>query len=176
MTLKESSPKGRSPTTSPRTNLTPSGYKNVRVYVPQALWYRLVSHSAASEMSLQEFVVAWLERATPLTPTPTNQHQTAMDPAPDHRPAHDTQDGQGLAKGVGAAQEQQEQAHDQRPLSVPGKAVGPCAALSPEANVPSRQDHAADLAPPGLSPTIEQAPSTADQDLELAEAERTRPR
>lgn len=73
MTSQESSPKGRYPATSSRPNVTPPGHKNVRVYVPQALWYRLVSHSAASEESLQDFVVAWLERATPLTPAPSSE-------------------------------------------------------------------------------------------------------
>lgn len=125
MESQESSPKGRSLTTSPRPNLTPSGYKNVRVFVPQSLHYRLVSASAASEMSLQNFVVSWLERATPLTPTPAPQRQFALEPAPGHRLAHDAQGDQGLAKGPCAAQEQQEPAPCQRPapgpLGVPGK-------------------------------------------------------
>ncbi|CAN5825649.1 hypothetical protein BH23PLA1_BH23PLA1_28230 [soil metagenome] len=180
MASQESSPKGHSPTTSPRSNLTPAGYKNVRVFVSKHLHFQLISHSAASQMSLQDFVVAWLERATPLTPTPAPQRQIALEPAPGHRLAHDAQGGQGLAKGPGAAQEQREPARDQRPaqgpLGVPGQAVGPCAALSSEASAPSRQDHAPDLALNRSSPTTKQAPSPAGQDPDHAGAERTRPR
>lgn len=75
-------PKGPPRPTPARGNVTPSGYKNVRVFVPQALWYQLVSHSAASEMGLHDFVVAWLERATPLAPTPASQRHAATGPAP----------------------------------------------------------------------------------------------
>lgn len=61
------SPKGLTPATSPRANVTPPGHKNVRVFVSTVLHFRLLANSAASEMSLNDFVVAWLERATPLT-------------------------------------------------------------------------------------------------------------
>lgn len=64
----------------------------------------------------------------------------------------------------------------QGPQGVPGQAEGPCAALSPEADAPSRQSHALDPAPNGSSPTTEQAPSMAGHDLDRAQAERTRPR
>lgn len=65
---KGASPKGLTPATSPRGNVTPSGHKNVRVFVSTNLHFRLLANSAASEMSLNDFVVAWLERATPLKP------------------------------------------------------------------------------------------------------------
>lgn len=65
---KGASPKGLTPATSPRANVTPPGHKNVRVFVSTNMHFRLLANSAASEMSLNDFVVAWLERATPLTP------------------------------------------------------------------------------------------------------------
>ena len=70
------SPKGLTPATSPRANVTPPGHKNVRVFVPQSLHFQLVSYSAASEMSLNDFVVAWLGRAIPLTPGSSPQGGT----------------------------------------------------------------------------------------------------
>ncbi len=73
------SPKGLPPTTTPRANVTPPGHKNVRVFVSTGLHFRLVANSAASEMSLNDFVMAWLERATPLTPRSSPQGGT---PAP----------------------------------------------------------------------------------------------
>ena len=69
-------PKGL-PRPSARGNVTPAGHKNVRVFVPTSLHYRLVAHAAASEMSLHDFVVSWLERATPLTPGPSPQVETS---------------------------------------------------------------------------------------------------
>ena len=69
-------PKGL-PRPSARGNVTPPGHRNVRVFVPTSLHYRLVAHAAASEMSLHDFVVSWLERATPLTPGSGPQGETS---------------------------------------------------------------------------------------------------
>lgn len=87
MASQEWSWKGRPSASSSRSNITPPGYKNVRVFVPKSLHFRLVSHSAASEMTLQEFVVAVLERAAPLTPAPSSPG-----PALGHRPSQDGQE------------------------------------------------------------------------------------
>ena len=69
-------PKGLPPATSPRANVTPPGHKNVRVFVSTNLHFKLLASSAASEMSLNDFVVTWLERATPLTPGSSPQGGT----------------------------------------------------------------------------------------------------
>jgi hypothetical protein len=141
------SPKGLSRATPPRSNLTPPGFKNVRVFVPQSLHFQLVSHSAASEMSLQDFVVAWLERATPLAPQPACQRQMAMEQAPGHQ--------------LG-----------QRPLGGQDKADVPGAAHLSEAEAASSHDPAPDLATSRSPATLTQAPSPAVQDLDPAEAGR----
>ncbi len=62
--------RGARPSTPARGNITPPGHKNIRVFVPLALWYQCVANSAASAMGLQDYVVAVLERATPLFPSP----------------------------------------------------------------------------------------------------------
>jgi hypothetical protein len=112
--------------------------------VPKSLHFRLVSHSAASEMSLQDFVIAWLERATPLTPAPSSERQMALEPAPGPRPAQDRQEAHSLADGPGAARGQQDLAPCQRlapsPLGVSSEAVGPSAAPSPKAPARSSRD------------------------------------
>jgi len=180
MISQESSPKGHSPTTPPRSNLTPAGFKNVRVFVPQSLHFQLISHSAASEMSLQDFVVAWLERATPLTPAPSSERQTVKEPAPGPRPANDHQGGTGLARGLVIAQGQQEPSPGHRPanrpLVVPGNAVGPCAAPPPGAEAMSAVPLNPDPASSGSSAAFDPAKSTSVKDNDEAEAERTRPR
>ncbi len=151
------SPKGLPPATSPRANVTPPGHKNVRVFVSTGLHFRLLASSAASEMSLNDFVVAWLERATPLTPgsspqggtpAPDPQRQNTLEQAPDHLPG-------------------------QRPPGGQDKAERPGAAHSPEANTLSSHDLALDKAPSGLSTTPSQAQSPAVHDLDPAEAGRT---
>ena len=144
---KGTSPKGLSRATPPRSNLTPSGFKNVRVFVPQSLHFQLVSHSAASELSLQDFVVAWLERATPLAPQPARQRQMAME--------------QATGPQLG-----------QRPPSGQDRADGPGAARLPEAGARSSQDLAPDMATSRSPATRSQAPSPAVHDLDPAEAER----
>lgn len=103
MTKHETAPKGRPAATPSRGNVTPSGYKNVRVFVPKSLHFRLVSHSAASEMSLQDFVVAWLERAVPISATLGPAGQSATEPASDQGKAHDAQGGRCLAEGPDGA-------------------------------------------------------------------------
>lgn len=101
-------PKGL-PRPSARGNVTPPGHRNVRVFVPTSLHYRLVAQAAASETSLHDFVVSWLERATPLRPGSSPQAETSaaspdagtpLPPATGHWPA---QDGEGLSGGAGAA-------------------------------------------------------------------------
>jgi len=169
------------PHSPPRTHGTPSGYVNIRVLVPRELHFRLLSYSSQSHLSLPAYVVAWLHRATPLEPLPSPQCQPmAKELAPGPRPGHDHQEAHSLAVGPGAAPEQQEPSPSRRPapgpLDVPGEAVGPSAALLPRAAAPSRQDHAADPASHGSSPTSEQAPSTDSQVLGQAGAERTHPR
>jgi len=144
---KGTSPKGLSRATPPRSNLTPSGFKNVRVFVPQSLHFQLVSYSAASEMSLQDFVVAWLERATPLAPQTPGQRQMAKEQAPGHQ-------------------------LDQRPPGGQDKADGPRAAHFPEAEAASGHDPAPDQATSGSSTTTSLAPSPAVHDLDPAEAGR----
>jgi len=111
------SPKGLPPATSPRANVTPPGHKNVRVFVSTGLHYRLLANSAASEMSLNDFVVAWLERATALTPGSSPQGGTPA-PAPQRQNTLEQAPGQGLG---------------QRPPSGQDKADGPRAAHFPEA-------------------------------------------
>lgn len=160
----------------PRTHGTPSGFKNVRVLVPQDLHFRLQAYASQSHLSLPAFVVAWLNLATPLEP-PTNRtgQQKAMEPAPGHRPANDHEMAPGLAGGpVGA----QEPAPDHRPangpLDVPGDAVGQCAAPLPVASARSSVPLTSDDAWSGSSSTIDLARS-ASHDDETAGAERTRP-
>ena len=151
MSNEVTSPKGLSRATPPRSNLTPSGFKNVRVFVPQSLHFQLVSHSAASEMSLQDFVVAWLERATPLAPRSARQRQMAIEQAP------------GPQLG-------------QRPPSGQDRADGPGAAYFPEAVAATSQELAPDMATSGSPATRSQAPSPAVQDLDRAEAGRAEDR
>jgi hypothetical protein len=85
-------------------------------------------------MSLQDFVVSWLERATPLTPIPSSERQTIREPAPGPRPAQGANSPVG---SPGAVQAPKEPAPCQRParspLDVPGEAVGPGAVPLPEA-------------------------------------------
>jgi hypothetical protein len=52
----------------PRTNGTPSGYRNIRVLVHRDLHYRLLAYASQSHLSLAEFVVDCLNRAGPLEP------------------------------------------------------------------------------------------------------------
>lgn len=49
-----------------RSQGTPIGFRNVRVIVPQALHWRLLTYASQSQMSLPQFVVSWLEKATSL--------------------------------------------------------------------------------------------------------------
>ena len=146
-------PKGITPAPSPRGNVTPPGHKNVRVFVPQSLHFQLVSYSAASQMSLHDFVVAWLERATPLKPessplggtsASTPQCQNVLEQAP--------------GRGTG-----------QRPPSGQDQADGPGAALSSETKASSHPDDAPDLARSRSSPTVILAQSQAGPDLDKAE-------
>jgi hypothetical protein len=157
---KGASPKGLTPATSPRGNVTPPGHKNVRVFVSTNLHFRLLANSAASEMSLNDFVVAWLERATPLgplsspqggTPTPDPQRQNSQEQAPGHGPG-------------------------QRPPSGQDQVDRPGAAHFPEAKAPSRPDHALDPARSRSATTVMLAQSQAGPDKDKAEAERTSPR
>ncbi len=145
--------KGRSPTTTPRPHVTPSGYKNVRVFVPKSLHFRLVSASAASEMSLQNFVIAWLERATPLTPTPASQRQISSEPAPRLQPGQGPQGGPDNATGPGAAQPSKEPAPGPRPCRDPEEAhslaSGPGAAQEQQEPAPCHRPAQGPLGVPG---------------------------
>jgi len=149
------SPKGLPPT-SPRANVTPPGHKNVRVFVSTNLHFRLLANSAASEMSLNDFVVAWLERASPLSPLSSPQGGTPA-PVPQRQNTLEQAPGQGPG---------------QRPPSGQDQTVGPGAAHLPEAEAPFRPDHAPDLARSWSSSTVILAQSLDDPDLDSAEVRR----
>ncbi len=77
----------------PRTNGTPSGYRNIRV---------LVAYAGLSMCSLNEFILKVLNQATPIDPStglpvPAHHQETALG----HRPGQDRQGGSGDASGLG---------------------------------------------------------------------------
>lgn len=159
----------------PRTHGTPSGYRNVRVLVPRDLHFRLSSYASQSHLSMPAFVVAWLNLATPLAPSPSPQgQQTAEESAPGHRPCRDLQEAHGLAIGPSAAQEQQEPAPCPRPAQVPlcvtGEAKGPGAAPSPTAWAQSSPDLTADPHLARSSATIAPVESSSSHELDQAQA------
>ena len=89
----------------PRTNGTPSGFKNVRVLTPDPLHFRLVAYAGLSMLSLNEFVLKWLNLATPIDPAtgmpaPAGSPQTA--PGPPQAPI--SPGGRCAPAGQGAAQ------------------------------------------------------------------------
>lgn len=162
----------------PRTHGTPSGFRNVRVLVPQDLHFRLQAYASQSHLSLPAFVVAWLNLAAPLEPlTNSRGQQRAKEPAPGHRPANDHQQAPGLAGGPVSAHSPQEPAPGQGPasgpLDVPGNAVGQCAAPRQEATATSAVPLNPDAASSGSSPTNDTARSTLVMDNDEAEPERT---
>ncbi len=153
----------------PRTNGTPSGYRNIRVLTPNSLHFRLVVYAGLSLCSLNEFVLKVLDLATPIDPAtgrpvPAGTHEMA----PGHRPGHDPQGGPSLAKGTGAAQTATELAPCHRPgqgpLDGPGSAVGPGASPSPGALAGSPLDRAVDGSSSGPFPTADAADSPSAQD------------
>jgi hypothetical protein len=119
-----------SPTRSlPRSHVTPPGYKNVRVFVPKSLHYRLICNSAASEMSLQDFVVSWLERATPLVPTSAPDRPTTKGPSPS------PQSGLGLAvdpRPLQTAENPTTTGLEQVPAPLASDALSPYRDVSPD--------------------------------------------
>lgn len=188
MTSNGNGPKGQPRTTVPRGNVTPPGHKNVRVYVPTSLHYRLVASSASQELSLNEFVIRALESAT--APAPGSSppgattagvplRETDSEPAPGHRLADDAEGDQQFARGPSAARGQQMLAPGPRPavgpLVVPGIADGPCAAPSPVATAVSHSPSSPDAASSGSSTTGDPARSTSVK-VDEAKAERTGPR
>lgn len=52
------------------TTCTPSGFKNLRVLIPEDLHWRLRNLANQSRMSFHRFIVAWLSEAFPLNPAP----------------------------------------------------------------------------------------------------------
>ena len=147
---------GRPAGPPPRTNGTPSGYKNVRVLTPDPLHFRLVAYAGLSMLSLNEFVLKWLNLATPIDPATGTP--SPLGTAPGQPPALDLIEGPGSAHGPGAARSRGEPAPRQSPahgpLDVPGEAVRPGAALSPKAPARSRPDHPATPSFPGSLPTV----------------------
>lgn len=49
-----------------RRSGTPPGYRNIRVLVPSDLHWRLASYASQSQLTMPAFVLATLQRATPL--------------------------------------------------------------------------------------------------------------
>ncbi len=158
----------------PRTKGTPSGFRNVRVLVTQDLHFRLLSYASQSHLSMPAFVVAWLNRATPLEPTSTVPTKGAeKESAPGQPPGQGIRDGQWEAVGPGSAQgEQWPDGHRsaQGPRKVPGEGGGPGAAHRQTALAASGPGQTADPASSWSSPTPEHASSASGQDLDQAEA------
>lgn len=158
----------------PRTHGTPSGYRNIRVLTSNFLHFRLVAYSALSMCSLNEFILKWLNLATPIDPaTGRPVPVSTLESAPGPRPGHDPQGGSGTAKGPSAAQMPKEPAPDQRPaidpMDGPGPAAGPGAAPSPKALARSSPDRTSSPTLPGSFPTVDPARSSSVHDHDLAE-------
>ena len=164
-------------TSPPRTNGTPSGYRNVRVLVHQDLHFQLSAFASQSHLSLPAFVIAWLHRATPLEPPCPTGQPLAKEPAPGPRPCRDLPEAHSLALGPGAAQEQQEPAPSHwpahGPLDVPGEAMGPSAALLHGTLAKSGTDQTADATLSRSFPTVDPVESPSGQDRDKTQAERT---
>lgn len=147
-------------TSPPRTHGTPSGYRNVRVLVPRDLHFRLSSYASQSHLSMPAFVVAWLNLATPLAPSPIPQdHPTPEGQSPGRRPGQDLPGGHSNPAGPAAAQQQGEPAFGHRiargPQGVSCEAGGPCAISLPEAPARSSPDPTEDLAQSGSLPSVD---------------------
>lgn len=162
----------------PRTHGTPSGYRNIRVLVTRDLHFRLLSYSSQSHLSLPAFVVAWLNRATPLEASSNPPSGSTVDePAPGHRHANDDQRAHGPAVGPVDAQGLNEPSLGHLPArgthDVSGNAVRPCAAPSPGASATSVVPWSLDAASSRSSPTVDTAKSISPEDSDEAKAERT---
>jgi hypothetical protein len=160
----------------PRTNGTPSGYRNIRVLTTCALHFRLVAYAGLSACSLNEFILKVLHLATPIdlaTGLPVSA--ATLETAPGHRPRQDPQGDPGDALGLGAAQSAKESAPGHLPghgsLDIPGLAARPGASPSPGASVGSRLDQVVDPALSGPLPTLDLAELPPAQDHDGAEPE-----
>jgi len=131
----------------PRTNGTPSGYRNIRVLTSCSLHFRLVAYAGLSMCSLNEFVLKVLTLATPIDPA-TGLPVPASTPetAPGQRPRQDPQGDPGAPPGRDAAPTAEDLAPCQRPAyapsGVPGEAIGLGASPSPRVpdQYPSRRE------------------------------------
>ncbi len=157
----------------PRTNGTPSGYRNIRVLTPCTLHFRLVAYAGLSMCTLNEFVLKVLNRATPLDPVsgfPLPQPRPEMSPG--HRFGQDPQGDPGAALGLGAAQTATEPAPGHRPgrdqLDGLGHAAGPGASPSPGASAGSSLDQAVTPSSSGSIPTLVPTDSPPGQDRDGA--------
>src|SRR5688572_28589684 len=104
MNMPITGPQGRTPATPSRSQGTPDGYRNIRVLVPKAMHGQLTIYAIQSGMTLPQFVLAWLERATPLDPSSGPQDPPFdRETAPGHRQGQDTQGVPGQAEGPRAA-------------------------------------------------------------------------
>ena len=144
----------------PRTNGTPSGYRNIRVLTPNSLHFRLVAYSALSFCSLNEYILKVLTLATPIDPaTGLPIPSATRETAPAQRPGLDLIEGPGAAFGRGAALTTEEPVPGHRPghdsPNGPGLAARPGASPSPEALAGSRLDRA-------VSPVLSGSDSTED--------------
>jgi hypothetical protein len=152
----------------PRTNGTPSGYRNIRVLTPNPLHFRLVAYAGLSMCSLNEFILKVLHLATPIDPaTGFPFPAEARETAPGQRPGLDLIEGPGAAPGRGAAQSAKEPVPCHRPghgpQDSPGLAARPGAAPPPEALAGSRLDRAVSPVLSGSIPTEDDAQSPPGQ-------------
>ena len=154
----------------PRTNGTPSGYRNIRVLTPNSLHFRLVAYSALSFCSLNEYILKVLHLATPIDPaTGLPVPTSTLETAPGQQPGLDLIEG----PGRGAAQTAEETAPGNRsgpePLDGPGLAARPGASPPPEALAGSRPHQVVDPALSGSIPNLDSAESPPGQDRDGAE-------
>ena len=153
----------------PRTNGTPSGYRNIRVLTPNALHFRLVAYAGLSMCSLNEFILKILRLATPIDPaTGLPVPVGTLGTASCHGPGCDPQDDPGDALGRGADRTTEERAPCHRPghgpLDGPGLAACPGTTPPPEAPVGSSLDRAVSPVLSGSIPTEDPAHSPPGQD------------
>ena len=158
----------------PRTNGTPSGYRNIRVLTPNSLHFRLMAYAGLSMCFLNEFILKVLHLATPIDPaTGLPVPAGTLESAPGQRPGLDLIEGPGAAPGRGAGQAAEEPAPGQRPghgpQDSPGLAARPGASPSPEALAGSRLDRALELVLSGSIPNLVSAECQPGQDCDGAE-------
>ncbi len=158
----------------PRTNGTPSGYRNIRVLTTCTLHFRLVAYAVLSMCTLNEYLLKVLTLATPIDPVSgLPVPASTLEPAPGHRPGQDPQGDPGAGLGPGAARTAREPAPGHQPghgpLDSPGLGAGHGAPPSPV--VPAGSSLVQALTPSSSEsiPTIDAAESPTGQDRDGAE-------